>query len=272
MEHFKVNEHLTLKQEHEKTVIYVAGERFRQCAVLLLEIPVEEITELKNIESIDEAAQRLTESEDFIEGTNYNIPPEVEFWGHCSNLQAWAEFGYDTRLLHRNLAFPLLKALVDAGDLQARKVFKEEIMKRLNSHWRVFYYLIDHWYVQYLDEEELEVILESTSKDLISFIYSEFFNHIINDLLPEIGDQLYEKEFKTVRVQIKAYFNGIRTTLESKENLGIYNLRYIFKIRQLLDDALIHEYIELLEKNYINQHNKPLINIDLQYSHYTNSS
>lgn len=59
-----------------------------QCKFLLLNIPVEKI----------------------------NFLDEIEFWGHCSNLQVWAENNYDTRLLHRNLSSPLLKQLSDLGD------------------------------------------------------------------------------------------------------------------------------------------------------------
>ena len=40
--------------------------------------------EYNDIESIDEAAESLNHE---LEITNrYNIPPEIEFWGHCSNL------------------------------------------------------------------------------------------------------------------------------------------------------------------------------------------
>ena len=59
---FKVNDHLSLRFEYEKTVIYVAGKRFRQCINLLLDISVEEIREFDQIESIDEAAERLNRS------------------------------------------------------------------------------------------------------------------------------------------------------------------------------------------------------------------
>lgn len=62
-----------------------------------------------------------------------DITPEEEFWGHCSNLQAWVENNYDTRLLHSNIAFPLLKKLTEAGDPNTNKVFKEEIARRFES-------------------------------------------------------------------------------------------------------------------------------------------
>jgi hypothetical protein len=48
--------------------------------------------------------------------TSTNIPPEIRFWAHCSNLETWGENNYDTRLIHSNLAFPLLKKLTEAGD------------------------------------------------------------------------------------------------------------------------------------------------------------
>ena len=40
---FSINEFLKLKLEKNKTVIYIAGEPFKQCKYLLLNIAVEEI-------------------------------------------------------------------------------------------------------------------------------------------------------------------------------------------------------------------------------------
>lgn len=34
----------------------------------------------------------------------YKIPADIEYWGHCSNMQVWAENNYDSRLLHRSIA------------------------------------------------------------------------------------------------------------------------------------------------------------------------
>ena len=105
---FKINEYLKLKLEGKKTVIYVDGKEFMQCKYLFLNVPIrkaEGAEEVDEIGSIDEAAEKLSRR---TEGGRTIIDPETEFWGHCSNLQAWAENGYDTRLLHSNLAFPLL--------------------------------------------------------------------------------------------------------------------------------------------------------------------
>ncbi len=114
---FKVNDYITLKlefdtwEEYWETVIYVNKKRFDQCKFLLLDIPIEKIKTFDEIESIDEAAEKLDRSLENTDKHSGGIPPDVEFWGHCSNLQVWFENDYDSRLLHRNLAFPLLKKL-----------------------------------------------------------------------------------------------------------------------------------------------------------------
>ena len=115
-----------MKLEKGKTVIYVNEKKFLQCKYLLIEIPRNEIEYFEDIASIDEVSERLDHSlEKSINGKK--LTPEIEYWGHCSNLQTWVENLYDTTLLHSSLAFPLLKKLTDVGDPIASKVFKEEI-------------------------------------------------------------------------------------------------------------------------------------------------
>ncbi|MCK4382291.1 MAG: hypothetical protein KAW66_03270, partial [Candidatus Lokiarchaeota archaeon] len=97
--------------------------------------------------------------------------PEQEFWGHCSNIQAWFEHGYDTRILMSNISFPLLRELTKAGDPQAKKVYKEEIALRLESGYpSVVQYLLTQGYIQAFSPEEFKTILEAT--DLIKNISS----------------------------------------------------------------------------------------------------
>ena len=120
--------------EGEEPTIYVLGVPFMQCAFLLLNISVDKISDFDEIDSIDEAAEKLDASmENIVDAVRYRIPPDVEFWGHCSNLQVWYEHGYDTRLLHSNLAFPLLKKLSEAGDPLAKNIFQKEIIKRYEN-------------------------------------------------------------------------------------------------------------------------------------------
>ncbi|MFX1257508.1 MAG: leucine-rich repeat domain-containing protein [Promethearchaeota archaeon] len=152
---FKVNELITLKLINNKTFIYVNNKRFNQCMALIIEIPIEELTDLEEIESIDEAAAKRPYLSEWDAREKYHIPPETQFWGHCSNIQMWVENKYKTNLLHRNLAFPLLKKLTEAGDPMAKKVFKEEIARRYASGYKaVQEYLKKEGYLEYLNKDE----------------------------------------------------------------------------------------------------------------------
>jgi cell division control protein 6 len=122
---------------------------------------MDETERFDEIESIDEAADILGWTEERQVGVEYEIDPETEFWGHCSNLQAWYEHNYDTRLLHSNLSFPLLKRLAEVGDPIANRVFKEEIVKRFESGYpTVIKYIIKEKLLEYLNREELRLIID----------------------------------------------------------------------------------------------------------------
>ena len=108
---FKINDLITLKLEYNRTNIYINNERFRQCKYLLINIPSDKTYEFDEIDSIDKAEEFLDHSLERINIGSHQIDPKTEFWAHCSNLQAWYENDYDTRLLHRNIAFPLLNKL-----------------------------------------------------------------------------------------------------------------------------------------------------------------
>ena len=174
---FNINEFITLKLVGYPggIHIFVNGKFFNQCKFLLLNIDKEKISELDEINSIDEAAETLNRS---LEGggndeMGMNIPAETEFWGHCSNLQAWAENEYDTRLLHRNLSFPLLKKLTEAGDPIAKRVFNEEIVQRFEDGYEpVMIYLSEEGYLNFLSDDEIEtlahIILQNNNIDIKS--------------------------------------------------------------------------------------------------------
>ncbi|MHA2269569.1 MAG: hypothetical protein ACXAB8_17360 [Promethearchaeota archaeon] len=207
---FKVNEYITLKLEHGKTNIYVNDKRFRQCKFLLLEIPIERMSAFDEIESIDQAAER---SDAFLERSTHKLDPETEFWGHCSNLQVWVENNYNTRLLHRNLAFPLLKKLTDCGDPLAKRVFEKEIAKRAESKYPpVILYLLKNKYLNYLNFEQLKILffdLLTTVEhmpdewDRICFFY---------ELLTTIKDIKLIENFSP---QIEKIFSSLLTEVEN---------------------------------------------------------
>ena len=185
---FRINEHITLKLEGEKTKIYINGILFLHCNLLLLNIPIENLPSLEEVDSIDEIDERSSEFLGVNGGSELNISPEVEFWGHCSNLQVWAEQDYNTQILHSDLAFPLLKRLTEAGDLKAINIFKSEILKRfIKGSESTKEFLIEQRYLEYLTEDEFRSplsnrelsILENLESNLqVSFTFAKNLEYI----------------------------------------------------------------------------------------------
>ncbi len=172
---FIVNKYITLKLENGVSNIYVAGRIFNQCKYLFLNVSSKNADYYKYVESIDEATE-VSRLSNALEGNRhrnkYQITPETEFWGHCSNIQAWVENGYDTRILHRNLAFPLLKRLTEVGDPIAQKVFKSEILNRLISgHQTVISYLTSGGYLKYLEKEDYDVFFSKMDLDVLERLF-----------------------------------------------------------------------------------------------------
>ncbi len=173
LKEYKINDYMTLKLigkgDYRKTHIFVNNYKFLQCMYILLNIDKDNLSSTEEIDSIDEAVEKLDHSlEDPFRKINLKIAPETIFFAHCSNIQAWVECDYDTRLLHSNLAFPLLKKLAEAGDSIAKKAFKREIAKRFekgSENTRTF--LINGGYLDYLTQEELMSIVSEASFDMI---------------------------------------------------------------------------------------------------------
>jgi hypothetical protein len=150
---FKVNLHISLEMRNNITYIMIDDKPFNFCLGLYLLLP-KNIIDQVNVESISEAYEQYGLKKEEIK-----LNPEEEFWGHCSNIQAWVENNYDTKLIHYNLAFPLLKRLTEVGDPLAKRVFKEEIAKRYNSGFpSVVKYLEEEGFLEYLSKEELEAL------------------------------------------------------------------------------------------------------------------
>ncbi len=179
MKEFNINNFLKLRLENGKTIIYVNGKRFNQCKYLLLAIPFDQITPLEEIESIDEAVQRIGNS---LESERLIIPPKIEFWGHCSNLQVWYESNYDTRLIHKNLAFPLLEKLAEVGDPIAKKVFVEEVSLRFSEGNDIVRdFLTTEGYLRHFKFEQFysllfELVFDSF-EELLKIICTYFITH-----------------------------------------------------------------------------------------------
>jgi hypothetical protein len=162
----------------------------------LFEIESEGILE---VESIDELAEQLDNSLEQKLTEKTGIPVEIQFWVHCSNMQAWAELDYDSKMLHSNLSFPLLKRLTEVGDSKAQRVFKNEVAERFASkHEPVSLFLITEGYLNFFNDEELLTLAEVNREifeDNLSAIRKEF----VYTYLGEEGKIIkrLEKKFKT---------------------------------------------------------------------------
>ncbi|HEA70857.1 hypothetical protein LCGC14_1356780 [marine sediment metagenome] len=155
MREFKVNKLISLRLIDGETILFVNNREFKQCKILLLNIPTEDglMDEIEEAKSIDEIEEYFDVSMDF---EYVDVSPEEEFMGHCSNLQVWAENYYDTDLLHKSLAFPLLKALSEVGDTFAKQRFGEEIARRYKyGNKTVRRFLFEEGYLLCLSNEDI---------------------------------------------------------------------------------------------------------------------
>ncbi len=159
---FNVNRFIKLKLEKGITNIYICNVLFTHCKRAMI---TTSLKYLEYIESIDELIDNALPEDLDIDynphyKTNLGISPEDEFWVHCSTFQVWVENNYDSLLLHKNLAFPILKELVAYGDRKAKLMFKEEIIKRLETGYHpVIEYLESAGYTKHIEKEELFSIL-----------------------------------------------------------------------------------------------------------------
>ena len=209
MNEFKVNEYLTLKLVYNSTLIYVNNEVISHCKYLLLNVPSYKIIPDEDLDSMDKVGKILSrELELRSTPKELGLTPEEEFRAHCSNLQVWAENDYDPRLLHSNLAFPLLKKLTEAGDSTAQKVFKSEIANKFTAgHSSVASYLIEEGYFDYLNKREFITLLEDLDFRLINL--GHLIDGIINYYKFKFGNKFIAQiieEFPKNLMSDKLYF------------------------------------------------------------------
>lgn len=242
---FKVNQYISLKLENNKTEIYVNDKRFIQCKNLFLNIDKDNYYYFDEMYSIDEAEgiyKEFLNKDSIYEIGNplskrstleHNLTFEQEFWAHCSNIQAWVESGYDTRLLHRTISFPLMKRLTELGDLKARKVFKEEIVKRvLNGNENVRHFLIDEGYLKHLDQDEYLYLFNDQEAKTVIDLEKEvgrelelLTNYNQEDEYPAFWCRLIDKEFRITGITIEnCGVNKIPDTIGNLKLLEFLNL------------------------------------------------
>lgn len=238
---YKINEFVTLKLENGESNIYIKGELFNQCKYLLLNIQKKKIKDYGNIDSIDEAVEVNNLSNE-LEGRRredeFKIDPKEEFVGHCSNLQAWAENDYDTCILHRNLAFPLLKRLTEVGDEKAMSVFKEEVLKRLVSgHSTVITYLADSGYLKNITDQDYQELFENPQYNLVE----NLTRGMANKRYSQFVEPIFMKFIQFSQKNNKEYIIRMLENVDSELYSGLRKS----KLLESLDREII---LELLNK------------------------
>lgn len=186
---YRINKYLTLTLERDQTFIYINDEKFIQCKYLLLEVPLNKKIKYESIDEISDIYNKDLEAGD-ISIDDLKLKPSQIFWAHCSNLEAWYENGYDTRILHKNLSFPLLKKLAESGDPEARKKLRKEILERYASGSKnVQNYLIEEGYLKDFSKKEL-------------------IRHSLEDL--------HYKSLKNISIKINEDFASLLNTIDHK--------------------------------------------------------
>ena len=90
-----------------------------------------------------------------------------------------------TSHVHR---LPLLKRLTEVGDPLAMQVFKEEIAKRfMSNHKQTIEFLFNEGYLDYLNYEELQIILENSNLNIRPF----------EDVFPYISSGQFDRSLRS---------------------------------------------------------------------------
>jgi len=229
------------------------------------------------IDSIDEAADVYRKQGGYLGhmgSRTGRITPEQEFWGHCSNIQAWVEHDYDTRILMSNLSFPLLRELTRAGDPVAKRVYKEEVAHRLESgHPSVVQYLLSQGYIGVFTPSEFESILEATDiiKNLSSypsmlnqFVRSCFsrFPTLIENILLQILKLQDGKKFIFSLIQKSYTITPFSTRMRDLDLqfLQILNSKFKALLKKVKEDNImkdISDCIKMIKKTSQEQEMHP---------------
>ena len=217
MKEFIINKYISLKLEGDRTNVYVNGDIFSQCKGIFLTEPHLEIfsSQIKSIDDFVDISNKMTDLKDL------RITPEELFWGHCSNLQAWYEHDYDTRLLHSYLSFPLLEKLHFLGVPSASVIFQEEICRRFtNGSLSTACFLLIENFLNYLGEEQIQDLLLINNEELRIKLISSFDNYPLDLTVINILENLIRKyndtEAKVVLKEgIRHIYNKGNDTLEN---------------------------------------------------------
>jgi hypothetical protein len=240
---FRINDHLTLKLIKGKTVISIDEKPFNQCKYLLLNLTHKDFAKFDEIESIDEAFEVYNKIDKIHERAHFLIDPESEFIGHCSNLQAWYEHGYDLRILHSSLSIPLLKKLAFLGDEQAIIRLKESIAERIASkNFNTIIFYLNEEYFNLFSNEELEVIFEEWLDKDVNFTFMEK-RRLWYPLLKEMIERGISRAKEILKKEIISFLKN--SEIEAYRYLL---QKHFFQLLNLEDLEELYEYIPQMDR------------------------
>jgi len=239
---FMINEFISLKLIFSKTLIYVCDDLFLTCqkiAINIVPFEIEKYTDFNDIDDIIDFYKSHAPTKEEI-----SITPEEEFWGHCSNLQAWVENDYNTYFLSKNLSFPLLKELSSRGIPYFTTIFKEELIHRIKMGGikTLLYFIVDTGenYLNYLTEEELfDYLLPFEEAEIIKNIGK--FIPLEYTLTTSLRDS---RRFSSVREDKKMHFcieNNHISELEILLDVKTYSDQYRSALLQVKNLRYLEE-------------------------------
>ena len=247
---FQINDLISLELKDNYIYVYINNKEVLVCKGVAVDIRLADLRELEKIESVDDLSDKYGKKENH--ETKRLISPEDEFLVHCSNIQAWAESGYNTKLIHSNIVFPLLRILNEVGDSQARKVYKEEIVKRYKQgSRRVQRYLASEGYLKTLNNTERELLFKENLEEIKQIEDSiKIKLKFANNVELSYGIELYNGEIEGLRINCK----------HSKIPHQIKNLKNLKKlILESFIDTRLPDWIgSLSEMEHLNLSNNQL--------------
>ncbi|GAI72179.1 unnamed protein product, partial [marine sediment metagenome] len=151
---------------------------------------------------------------------------DTMFWIYCEYIKAWIDHNYDTRLLLKDDAFPILKALYEAGDNKATEVFKLEITKRfLSGYFPVITYLISEGYLKCFKFEEIIWLFEKCIEIVGSRNYSALKTQIFWFLRDTGNNYFYNENFQKAIKYLNDALKFCPFDIATLNQLGVVYLR-----------------------------------------------
>ena len=246
---FHINKYILLKLENSTTNLYLDRELFRQCRYILLINPHEK-EDQRYIRTVDDAKKKLNSGlEGKLKLEDLGISPIEEFWAHCSNLQVWCENDYDTSLIHSNLAFPLLKKLMEIGDPLARKVFKKELAKTVEICEETLFvetmgYLMIENYLNMFNKSEKKALSWTLRNILCKLLKKYKLQKLLFLLETKILHYLIKEDiiYLFKNLNLKFFENILYSVIENKNKI------YFFSETPIFNDQIVNLIYEILIK------------------------